>query len=208
MSWFPNFYVALTVSILGTLPLGVLNLTIVKVTLQKGMRAALEFATACALVELAYGCLAVWVSQMLTRFTAFELAAEIISTLVLLGMGIHYLRKKTVPSAAPRPIRPFYFGIALSAVNVAAFPFWTIYTSLLSMKGWIDLESTRSTVSYVLGISAGTVAALMLFAVLSLRVGKFVAAQTQRFDQIIGLLFLVLSLVQTFSMINDLHRAL
>ncbi|GAA4415764.1 hypothetical protein GCM10023187_46550 [Nibrella viscosa] len=89
-----NFGVGLLVSFLGTLPLGVLNLTIVRVSIRQGIRSAFWFALACALVEWVYSYLAVLLSQALLAFMALKIATDFVSVAVLLGMGVYYLRRR------------------------------------------------------------------------------------------------------------------
>ncbi len=62
---------------------------------------------------------------------------------------------------------PFKLGVVLSSLNLAAFPFWTIYTALLVQKGWFSLVSPLSMLVYVTGIAFGTLASLRVFVWLS-----------------------------------------
>ncbi len=196
-----NFVIGLVVSFLGTLPLGVLNVTIMRVSLRQGLRSALQFALACALVELVYSYLSVRLTQSLLVFPVLKPLTGGIAVVTLLGMGIYYIRKQSVVSSDERPMRPFYLGALLSIINVVAFPFWILYTTLLQAKGYVGIGDRSFVMWYVLGISVGTVAGLLPFVFGSRYLSGWLAAHQQRFDRLIGLLFVGLSMFQAVSLL-------
>ena len=195
-----NFATGLFVSFLGTLPLGVLNITIMRVSLLQGLRQALQFAVACALVELVYSYLSVELAQSLIQYPAIKPFTGAVAAVTLLGMGVYYIRKQSPPLTDQRPIRPFYLGILLSVVNVVAFPFWILYTTLLQAKGYVGIMGNSLVLLYVLGISLGTLAGLLPFVFGSRYLSRWVMAHQHRLDRMIGVLFVVLSLCQTVTL--------
>lgn len=197
-----NFAIGLLVSFLGTLPLGVLNITIMRVSLLQGLRSALQFALACALVELVYSYLSVELTQSLIQFPALKPLTEVIAAVTLLGMGIYYIRKNSLPTTDQRSIRPFLLGVLLSVVNVVAFPFWILYTTLLEAKGYVGIMDNSLVMLYVLGISFGTVAGLLPFIFGSRYLSGWVMAHQHRLDRIIGVLFVGLSLFQSLTLLS------
>ena len=195
-----NFAIGLLVSFLGTLPLGVLNITIMRVSLLQGLRSALKFALACALVELVYSYLSVELAQSLIAYPAIKPFTELVAALTLLGMGIYYIRKQAMPMTDQRTIRPFYLGALLSVVNVVAFPFWILYTTLLQAKGYVGITTNSFILIYVVGISLGTMAGLLPFIFGSRYLSRWVITHQHQLDRTIGLLFVVLSLCQAVTL--------
>ena len=195
-----NFATGLLVSFLGTLPLGVLNITIMRVSLLQGLRSALQFALACALVELVYSYLSVELTQSLVAYPALKPLTEVVAAVTLLGMGVYYIRKQSTPMTDQRTIRPFYLGALLSVVNVVAFPFWILYTTLLQAKGYVGIMSDSFIGLYVVGISLGTMAGLLPFIFGSRYLSRWVMVHQHRLDRMIGVLFVVLSLCQTVTL--------
>ncbi|WP_138990932.1 LysE family transporter [Larkinella sp. C7] len=193
-----NFVVGWVVSFLGSLPPGVLNLTIVRVSLRQGLRAALKFALACTLIEFLYGYIAVWLTEQISQYAFFKYLTDGFTLLLLLILGLYYLRKQSrQPSPTDQPVTSaFGLGLGLSVVNVAAFPFWLFYTVLLTQKGWVSLTGSPSVLVYVLGIALGTLTGLWFFVGLSQRLNAVLAAHLHRFDRAMGWLFLGLALVQ------------
>ncbi|WP_421830085.1 LysE family transporter [Larkinella sp.] len=193
-----NFVVGWVVSFLGSLPPGVLNLTIVRVSLRQGLRAALEFALACTLIEFLYGYIAVWLTEQIAPYAFFKLLTDGFTLLLLLMLGLYYLRKQSrPPTPADRPATSaFGLGLGLSVVNVAAFPFWLFYTVLLTRKGWVSLAGSPSVLVYVLGIALGTLTGLWFFVGVSQRLNAILATHLHRFDRVMGWLFVGLAIIQ------------
>lgn len=197
-----NFLTGLIVSFLGTLPLGVLNITIIDVSLKKGMNSALRFALACALVELVYSYISVQLTKTIITFPAFRPGTEVIATITLMGMGIYYIRKQgQLSGSKQKTVSSFYLGTILSILNVVAFPFWILYTTLLQGKGIVGLSHHSLIIVYVLGISIGTIAGLLPFAYASRFLVGILARHQHRMDRMIGFLFLSLSFFQFMSLI-------
>lgn len=202
-----TFLAGLVVSFLGTLPPGVLNVTVTRITLQQGRRAARWFVLACGLVELVYSYLAVLITQLVLQNGVIKYLTDGLTAVVLLGVGIYYLRKHIdVPVAGQADANPFRLGIWLSLLNLAAFPFWTIYTTLLIQKGWVSLMNPWAMLQYITGIGLGTLAGLWVFVWLSERVRLLLATHYHRIDQLTGLLLVGLSVVQSLIwLVHPLH---
>ncbi|RRB03983.1 hypothetical protein [Larkinella rosea] len=201
-----NFVVGWLVSFLGSLPIGILNLTIVRVSLQQGLRAAFAFAFACTLIEFIYSYGAVWLTGFIIQYAFFKLLTDGLTMLLLLALGLYYLRKQFVlPTTSGKSVQPFTLGIGLSIINVAAFPFWIFYTALLTQKGWVSLPGPSPILVYVLGISLGTLTGLWFFVGLGQRLNAFLSTHLHRFDRVMGWLCVGLAVVQAVSFVNTLR---
>ncbi|CAG4990691.1 hypothetical protein DYBT9275_00592 [Dyadobacter sp. CECT 9275] len=195
-----NFFIGLVVSFLGTLPLGVLNITVMDVSLKKGIHSAIRFALACAMVEFVYSYISVQLTRSIIDFPALRHITEAVATTTLLGMGIHYIRKQnSMAGSRQKSVSSFYLGTLLSILNVVAFPFWILYTTLLQGKGLIGISENGSILIYVCGISLGTLGGLLPFIYGSRFLTRWVAAHQHRMDRIIGLLFIFLAVCQFVS---------
>ncbi len=201
MEWLlTGFMAGAGVSFLGSLPPGILNATIVQVTLRNGIRAAGWFALACVLVEVAYSYVAVLLATSLLRLGRFAYVIELFSTGLLLVAGIYYVRKKTFQTTSTVIKHPFYLGIGLSIINVVAIPFWLVYTSLLSGLGLVRVMDSQGVSLYLSGIGLGTLLALLLFAVLSQYIHR-VALNTDWINRVVGLLMVATSIYQAIHFI-------
>jgi threonine/homoserine/homoserine lactone efflux protein len=197
-----NFLTGAVISFLGSLPVGILNVTIVHITLQKGLQPAFYFAIACALVELGYSYIAVLLTQVVFNTSALTGWIHAFSILVFMGAGIHYFRKKTTPSKVRNVTGAFYKGILLSVINVIAIPFWLVYTSLLLSHQWIQLDSGIETGYFIAGIALGTALSLLSFAVFSHRINQRFVLESVKVNRVLGLLLMATSVLEALYLIN------
>jgi threonine/homoserine/homoserine lactone efflux protein len=85
------FWVGAVISFLGSLPLGVLNITATQLSVENGISAAFVFATGAMIVELIYVFIILramnWVSKRMKLFRFFEW----ITTILILALSINTL---------------------------------------------------------------------------------------------------------------------
>lgn len=191
-----NFLAGLTVSFLGSLPIGVLNVTVVNISLSKGLKSAFYFALACALIEMFYSYLAVHMTLAIFDFAIYRVPIRIVSTIVLIIAGIYYLRKKTTDNTPKKTIGSFQQGVLLSIVNVIAIPFWLAYTAALVAFRWIHVDSSAEIGYYIIGISVGTMLALSAFALLSRKIRSRIETKRNFINKLIGLIFIGSALLE------------
>ena len=199
-----NFLAGAIVSLLGSIPVGILNITIVHVALQKGLKPAFYFALACAIVELGYSYIAVLLLHAVVDWQGQKIVFHVVSIMVLLGAGIYYVFKK--PSfkkeEGPMMAKAFYQGIILSIINVAAIPFWLVYTTLLTSHAWVGLDTGIRIIWYIIGISVGTFLSLMGFAFFSHTINQRFMLEGVMANRIIGSMLIATSVVQTIYLIK------
>jgi threonine/homoserine/homoserine lactone efflux protein len=197
-----NFLAGAIVSFLGSLPVGILNVSIVQISLQKGLKGALSFAFACAIIELGYSYIAVRMTRALLDFAVYKYPIQLFSMAVFLVAGIYYIRKKSSGQEAQHRLGPFSLGIVLSIVNVIAIPFWLVYTTALSAYHWINVVSGMEITYFVTGISLGTLLGLMTFALLSQRINKQFSLQSTLVNKIVGVLLIGSSFLELIDLVK------
>jgi threonine/homoserine/homoserine lactone efflux protein len=177
-------------------------MSIVQISLQKGLKAALLFAFACALVEPVYAYLAVWMTGALIDVALYKQPIQLFSMAVFLVAGIGYLRKKPSAKAVQGRLGPFSLGIVLSIINIIAVPFWLVYTAILSAYQWIAIDSATEITWFVTGIAIGTLLGLMVFALLSQHLNKRFSLQSSLMNKMIGLILIGSSLLELIHLVK------
>jgi threonine/homoserine/homoserine lactone efflux protein len=165
-----TFLFAFVFSFLGSIPPGTLNLTMLRLGLEKKMDVAWRFALAAALIEYPYAWLALLFEDWITSSPEVVNHFKLISAIVMLTLGLVTLRSTMKPAPVTKqPVRESGFrkGLILSILNPLALPFWIGITAYLKMQGWITLSSNVQIHSYLLGISLGALILLMSIAYLS-----------------------------------------
>jgi threonine/homoserine/homoserine lactone efflux protein len=159
------------VSIAGSLPLGVLNVTAFRIAAAEGIINAVLFGTGAALVEVVYLQLTLYSTQWLQQqqrllywmqwCTAFLFAAIAIHHFVLAFTPVPALQPVATVTTGQRGNR-FCTGILLSAINPAQFPFWIGWNTFLLSKGILKAGKYYYR-CYLTGAGAGTIAGLCIF---------------------------------------------
>jgi threonine/homoserine/homoserine lactone efflux protein len=196
--------VGLAVSFIGSVPPGAINMTAVKISLEKGLRSVMVFALAAAAVEFIYALMAVYGANVLMRYPDLSRWMEGITVVLFLVLGLYYVLGNSHPAPVPadepelaRPRKlfgsgPFMKGLTLGLFNPLGIPFWLAYTSFLQLRQWIHLDPL-TTFFYVFGIAAGAFIALILFGLLGKKINDKLSLSTQMINRSIGAVLLLLA---------------
>ncbi|MEZ4688287.1 MAG: LysE family transporter [Bacteroidia bacterium] len=184
------------VSFIGSLPMGLINLTVAETAISRGIRAALLLALGAVLVEFLQILVALFFADWFTSDPDRKFWIGIIGSIVFVCAGLYYLIKK---SEAPhlktdestRSGNAFLRGLGLSAVNMLAIPFWLVLSSYSHSRGWLSNEPLLM-VMFALGAVLGTFALFVAYARLGLFILRRSTIISQYAGKAIGLIFLVL----------------
>ncbi len=170
MPFVPTFLVGIIFSYLGSIPPGMINISVLQLSMQNRKAAALSFTLACVLVEFIYAAIAVQFQMFLTDNTSISSYFQLITAIVLFGLGIANLIKKTkaIEPQKGEKRNAFLKGTLISIANPLAIPFWLAVTISLQSMDWIVLEGAAFW-WYITGISTGTFLLLLTIIVLASR---------------------------------------
>ena len=188
----------LLLSLIGSLPPGLISLLVARVAIQKGQKAALWVAVGASIVEF-------WQAWFASTAALWLLAHPMIEywfqwgALVVFGtIGIYLL------GWAPRP-KPLDTGVMqvsalqhigqgalVSLFNLLALPYWFAYCGWLKLNGWWA-EGTFSTCLFSTGVGLGTMLALSLYAWAGQKMMERSDSIGRSANRLIGILFLLLA---------------
>ncbi len=163
-----TFLVGVFFSYLGSIPPGMINISVLQLSMQNKKATALSFTLACVIVEFLYAAIAVRFQIFLTNNTSFTDYFQLITAVVLISLGIANLIKKN-KSVEPKKNQKrsaFKKGALISLANPLAIPFWLAVTIYLQSMNWVYLEGP-SFWWYITGISTGTFLLLLTIIVLT-----------------------------------------
>lgn len=158
------------ISLLGTLPFGVLNILTFTIAAKESTSNALLFALGVVLSEIVVvACCLKWLNPLVSKSRIFE-----VLQLVMIGF-IFYLAFQQISQIGSSVHREtgalssdwprFVLGLGLSAINPSQFPFWIAWNGILENKGM--LQTKRNKKLYISGIGLGTFSGLLCFVVAS-----------------------------------------
>jgi len=196
------FWWGALISFLGSLPLGVLNVTATQLSVNNGVFTAFVFAIGAMIVELVYVFITLramdWVSKRIKLFRAFEW----ITTALILALAINSLvaavNMQKISSVVPaEATHAFLSGMLLSALNPLHFIFWFGWSTILIEKKILHTNSSNYNI-YTSGIGVGTIAGFAVF----IYGGNYIIHQLL-FNQtlinwIIGIVLLITAIVQVY----------
>lgn len=197
-----HLLVGLALSFVGSLPFGLINVTTSKISIDKGIRAALWFALGASLVEMLQAFISISFTGLLINESTYSTAFQWFSVLLFLILGVYYLffnKSKEAPkqTATLRKGRLIISGISVSSLNFMAFPYWIFYFSYLKKQEILSFEYPMQ-IFFAIGVGMGTFLLLWLYA-------NFGKKMIQRFsiidlyiNKIIGCIFMGLAILSFF----------
>jgi threonine/homoserine/homoserine lactone efflux protein len=166
MSTLITFLAGFTMSFVGSIPPGTLNLSVLQLGLDNKMKTALRFAVAAALVEYPYAWIAIGFQEFIMRSKQLLENMELISAIVLLVIGVINLiaAGRTSSLLSRMNESGFRRGVILSVLNPLALPFWIGMTAYLKSVNVISLKTAPEVHAYLSGITLGAFFLLLIVA--------------------------------------------
>jgi threonine/homoserine/homoserine lactone efflux protein len=167
-----TFVIAFAFSFVGTIPPGVINLTIIQLGLEHKINIAWRFALASALVEYPYAWIAIEFENLITASPFITQYFQLLTAIVMILLGVVNLWSAQKPSRLYQRFNESGFrrGLILGVLNPQALPFWIAITAYLKSQHWVSLSSPYTVQAYLLGVAMGALVLLMLLAFLAKKV--------------------------------------
>lgn len=198
------FFPVLAVSALGTLPPGILNISVLHIAAGMGGSNAFVFALGAVLIEMAYGIATLGLLNRLEAGNRMFRRMELISLLILSGYGIHllwYAFHHADPISSPvGSSDDFLFrGILLSAVNPVQIPFWFGWSLIFRGRGWLK-KDMADRIAFATGIGVGSLIGFLPFMFAGLLMWADIARYGRNLNLISGVVLLATAAWQGLSL--------
>lgn len=193
-----QFIYGLIGSFLGGVAFGPINLSVVDVTLNKNLKAAIKFSAAAALVEIFMASIAIAFGKLISRrIEEFpELKLLVIGFFVVLGLI--FILKKNKPTAdnIPKQNRSSILqGFIVAFLNPQTIPFWIFILAYLKSSNLLYLQSWHLYI-FLAGASLGKFTILCLYGYLSDYINRHLNNLSDYVSKGIGGLLLLIGLAQ------------
>lgn len=192
MSYLIHFAIAYGLSFIGSLPFGMINMTVAYTAIQKGMRYAIWTAAGAALIEFIQVFIALKFTWLFSENAGVERIFQIIATIVFFIGGIYFFflakaKSPTVEMTHGRRRNEFFKGLMISSLNVMVIPYWIFYATLLSTNDILVKDNPHVFV-FSAGTMLGTFSLLIGYALLGARILSRSVQITKWVNKFIGLL--------------------
>ena len=183
-------------AIVGALPFGLVNLTVLNVTFERGNGAAIKIAHGAALVEVVFGTTALFAGGMLASHIEGNIIVSYITAGVLIIGGVFFvLKKQRISDQRETSFSGFLKGMLLNLVSIQVFLFWILAITFLSSRELLQYD-LLSILFFVSGIWLGKMAVLWMYMNLSNRILSRSRIISKNINTIIGIVLIALAFVQ------------
>ncbi len=196
-----HLWLGFTSSFIGTLPFGMLNLTILQLSLANRQKQAIAFSLGATVIEFAQIGLTLLGMNVLLTIPQLSNIFLIISIPVLIYLAIQNLKKGSHTEGGHLTTKStFYQGVVLGFANVIVYPFWLLWGNIFVQNGW--LSPTPSAYFYFsLAAAMGTFGAFLFFILLGKILWKRLTSLQGMIDKLIAYTFLGFAAFQFYTVL-------
>ena len=207
-SLFKAFFWGMTISFLGTLPIGTMNVFTMQIAIQENMADAYYFAAGAMLVEIIYVRISIvaidWILKRQKFMQYMEWATFMIIVILAIGSFMAAVKGNTSDKNVflDNNMNRFLLGMVLGAINPVQIPFWFGWSTVLLTKKVLEPKPSFYNI-YVIGIGIGTMLGKTIFIVGGAwLIGKITNAQ-QYINWVIGGIFSLTALLQLIKILSS-----
>ena len=202
---FNQFWLGITSSFIGTLPLGMLNLMVLQLALANRQKQAVMFGLGASVIEFVQILGTLMCMNFLLTIPHLNTIFSAISIPVLLFLGLKNFKKRHFTDGTSRDSlasnNAFYRGIVLGFANVVVYPFWLLWGNVFVQNGWL-IPSTSAYFYFSVGAGIGTFVGFFTFIVLGKILWKRLFKLQNIMDKVIGITFLSFAAFQFYNVIK------
>jgi threonine/homoserine/homoserine lactone efflux protein len=192
------FLVGFFACLIGTIPFGPINLTVVKTTIDFDPKRGLEVAFAASIIEIVEACIAVFFGMLIGDFLATNLSVKLIIAFLFISLAVILLTQKPQPvlgEVAGTPPSFFKKGLLIAALNPQAIPFWVVALAAINQYFVFDYSGVYLFL-FLAGVFAGKLTALYGFIVASSYLKAHLKRSSRLVNRLLAAVLLFIGITQ------------
>jgi threonine/homoserine/homoserine lactone efflux protein len=199
---FNQFWLGITSSFIGTLPLGMLNLTVLQLALNNKQPQAVRFSLGASVIEFVQIFGTLLSMNILLNLPYVNTFFSIISIPILVYLGVKNMKKSAnTEGGALTEKNTFYQGIVLGFANVVVYPFWLLWGNIFVQNGWL-IPTPLAYFYFSIGAGIGTFLGFFTFILLGKILWKRLFKLQNIMDKVIGITFLGFAAFQFYNAVK------
>lgn len=186
---FLTFFLGLIVNFIGYIPPGNINLTLVQIAINRGMKQALQFIVAFSCIEFFFTFFIMHAAQWLSGQLHLNTIIDWVMVALFGTLGvITWMHRKKPPETKYSQHESIKYGIILGFLNPMQVPFWMIAGTYLITHEWIETGNFALTI-FSIGSAGGAFLCLFLYGRFARYIQSRFALSTRAINTGIALLF-------------------
>lgn len=198
-----HFALGFIASITGAMPFGLVNLSVVDSTLNRGERAAFWVSAGATIIEIGFVLLAIFLGSRLAAYMENSPWIEFFILLVLLTAGISFFLRKNKGSENKKIVMPdFVKGMFLNILSVQVLLYWFVAIAYLQSNAQI-VFTLECIVAFTLAVALGKMLTLLFYRLLATKIRSKSSAIARKINHIIGIIMIGLAVFHLLKIILE-----
>lgn len=198
-----NIASGFAVSMVGTLPLGYLNLIALALYIQNSLAFVIQYALGIVCVEMVAVRLTMLGAEWLVKRKKIVWFLELLTIVFMLAFALYYFfisnqnwqeNQIKINTALP----PFILGVVMNSINFMQYPFWAGWNTYLITNHRLTTDKPYYW-WYIVSTAAGTFCGIMLFVISAYHLLQYGQRQLSfAINLFFGATFSIIAIVQTY----------
>ena len=191
------FFIGALACTIGAIPFGLVNLSVVEVTLKINASRAMNIAHGASVVEVLFALASLLAGAWLSRYlNGSVLIKFFIFTILLFFGGCFWFKKNnTSVKSEQKGSKGFFKGMMLNLLSVQVLLFWLLTVTILSAKQLLP-STLIQILLFISGVWLAKMIVLKLYAYLAVKVVSRANALSSNINRIIGAVLVSVSIIQ------------
>ncbi len=191
-----HFALGFVAAIIGAMPFGLVNLSVVDSTLNRGERSAFLLSVGATIIEIVFVLLAIFLGSRLALYIENNSWVDYFIVLVLLAAGISFFMRKNKGSEKTIFVMPALVkGMLLNILSIQVLLYWFIAVAYLQANNQI-VFTQECIVAFALAVLLGKMLTLLFYRLLATRIKSKSSAIARKINYIIGSIMIGLAVFQ------------
>jgi L-lysine exporter family protein LysE/ArgO len=182
--------IGLIASIIGAVPFGLVNLSVLQTAINKGTKASMPISYGASMIEMLYGILAIFTGSLLIKYIGNNIWFNIFTALVVLLMGmVFFFKRSQFQFNKDSTFGGFTYGILLNLLSLQVLVYWILAVSFISSLNQ-QIFSPLAIILFLSGIWTGKMGVLISYAFLGSKIASRSERISKNINRVIGIVLL------------------
>jgi threonine/homoserine/homoserine lactone efflux protein len=188
--------VAFTATLIGALPFGLVNLTVMDVSYRKGTSTAMQIAHGASWIEVVFVLIAIFAGSFIGNVTKHLSWGHLLFAGLPVLVGLIFLFKKTNKHTDTKEFsNGFFKGIFLNLISMQVLLYWVLAMTIIT-KTWLTEPKIEILVLIIVTVWTGKMAVLWIYARLSKNILSKSNFLANNINRIIGAILILSGFLQ------------